>query len=103
MLAQKGLWTLMDRKTLEERGQLPKQVHDEVQQYKAMMEENCCGRCRKGQVQEHKRNIERGDWKRPTAGLHRTELRVRCGFLLRRQSVWTLCGLTFAWVVNVSV
>ena len=36
LMAHKGLWTLMDSKILEE---LPRQVHDEVQECMGMMED----------------------------------------------------------------
>ena len=66
---KRTFWTLIDREIREERGALPKQVKD----YKAMMEENGCGRYRIGQVSEQLRSLEGGDWKR----LKRTDFSQR--------------------------
>ena len=54
----------MDRKIREERKELPKKVRDDVQECKAMMQEEFCDRYRRGMVEERVVSIERGDWKR---------------------------------------
>ena len=55
----------MDRKKREEGSELPKKVHDEVHEYKAMMEEYVCKRHRRGVVKEMVSGFERGNWQRP--------------------------------------
>ena len=59
---------------------------DEVHEYKAMMEEYVCKRCRRGVVKEMVSGFERGNWQRPNVVLRGKELRVGLDFL-RKQAV----------------